>query len=299
MKKKKNASRRGSLLLAPLATVPSDGAPDSRRSIDFGKYDPATMREKLGVNGLAEALFPTITSGVRFWPFLVVAKDFRASTKTAIDAELARIKKRIRGQTGNRRRIGPGHSQSFLPYHSMLQKIELRAGKDPSAKELASFLAHGNRHFSGQMDFFSKHEKAWRKALLKSLPKAGRQFARLIDTKSVDEAVEHIIRHSTKFEAPLCKAATCYALLVCLYGVRDGGKVVSKDVSEKWPGHLLNLKDAELKILIFPLRELLKRAQEDPPLKKAHQKASEEERDVLAAFRFNTIQNLYRDHTPK
>jgi hypothetical protein len=88
-------------------------------------------------------------------------------------------------------------------------------------------------------------------------------------------------------------------MLVCLYGVREGGKVSRKAFDADWAKFLLRIKIPELRELIAPRQGLLEKSVQGPPLRKVHEKARKLDRDVLAAFRFYTVRNLYVRPSPQ
>jgi hypothetical protein len=93
----------------------------------LGKYDPAEMRKAIGVPELSESLFPTVLSGVRFWPYLLVAHELRdEKNKATVERKLRAIHRKQRHyQDKGRyaREFGPSRFSTFVAYRRLYEKI--------------------------------------------------------------------------------------------------------------------------------------------------------------------------------
>ena len=109
----------------------------------LGHYDPALIREAIGVPEIRERLFPTIQSGVRFWPYLLVAHELRnEQSRTRIEKTLHGLRRRQRVSPGQRpirqRAFGPRSATTFAPYRSMYRKVV--SGRDANIEDLRLIL---------------------------------------------------------------------------------------------------------------------------------------------------------------
>jgi hypothetical protein len=283
------------------------GLPDCRDRADLGRYDPARLHDALGVSRLADKLFPSVVTGARFWPFLFVARDCAGKSDTAIRAALARIAVRHKqdGRLPQRARIGPRTLGSFRPYAGMYRSIVTRAQTQKPLRPLRDFICHRKRHYVGDPTFFLTHQTAWRGKLRASLPAPGKQFARLVwsdgEARTFWDAVQQILKTPSKFHEALVHAASCYALLVCLYGIVEGpGRIVNFADAEQLGALLLSLIRKIPKSPIAQYAPLVRQAirTKTPPLKEVRRKAQKEQRRVLAGFRFLAFWNLYVRPTP-
>lgn len=93
----------------------------------LGKYDPAEMREAIGVPEIQRLLFPAVQSGVRFWPYLLVAHELRDEHNTAaVEKKLRAIHRRQRDyqkQGRYTREFGPTRISTFNAYRSLYEKV--------------------------------------------------------------------------------------------------------------------------------------------------------------------------------
>jgi len=298
------------LSLGPAGYLDLKDAPDKRQHFDFGDNDPARLRDNLRINDLAEELFPCILTGVRFWPFLLVARDLEERygdkpSDNKVISELRRIattQRRNRG-IGSRTRLGPRTINSFRPYKGMLRLIRERSKKSHQAKNLAKFLMDRRSHYRGDLSFFEKNEKKWKRVLKSSLGPPGKDFAKLIKNNKVSDlwdAIDEILAKPGRFHKKLVEGAAAYALLVCLYGIMEEGQVYHEEDSQKRARLLLKLIDKRPKLPVAQYQLFIMQAANSskPPFARINQKAKEQGRRVLAGLRFGTFWNLYRRPSP-
>lgn len=276
----------------------------------LGQYDPALIREAIGVPEIRDNLFPTIQSGVRFWPYLLVAHELRdEDSRTRIETTLRGFRRRQRThQEKGRyaRAFGPRSATTFAAYRSMYRKVVAR--DDASTEDLRALLTMRSR-YRGHPDFFIQHASAWRKALRRSMGRPGQQFARLLDrlykeeadSSAVDRAITALLQ-KPGFDPWLKRGAFCYAFLRCIYGittsiqgirsyvgVTDWARLLAR-VLEKPPAPLSQYRR------FLPLVEA---SFEKPALENLHRRARADNGIVLASLGFHVFYNLYVAHSPQ
>ena len=100
----------------------------------LGKYDRAEMREAIGVPEIQRLLFPAVQSGVRFWPYLLVAHELRDEhNKAVVEKKLRTIHRRQRNyqkQGRYTREFGPTRISTFNAYRSLYEKVIYAQGKN-------------------------------------------------------------------------------------------------------------------------------------------------------------------------
>ena len=130
--------------------------------------DPVRVKKEIGVEAVTDLVFPYVKTGVRYWPFLLVARDLEGKRRNVVETRLSSIKKHQRIESR-----GPGKWTSFGRYRSMYQAI-------PDDSKLGKFLSHKGRVYRGDFAFFAGREKAWKAALLRTLGKSAQAFAGLL-----------------------------------------------------------------------------------------------------------------------
>src|ERR1039457_1108766 len=99
---------------------------------------PVAIKKNLGLGELDEKLFPTLITGVRWWPFLCLAMD----CTTESDRQRVFITTRILKKALNRKktaRAGPETNNSLRPYISMAKKIQENMKGDEQCRELFKY----------------------------------------------------------------------------------------------------------------------------------------------------------------
>lgn len=143
----------------------------------LGVYDPRAVQQQLRVPALQRSVFPLVQSGVRFWPYLLVAHELRECSKTETERRLRGIRQLQRNQSYSRD-FGPLQFTTFRAYRAMHDKVIVSATKD--AGELRKLLST-RRRYRGQASFFINNAHQWRKALRRSMGTNSQQFARLLN----------------------------------------------------------------------------------------------------------------------
>lgn len=288
------------------------GSLDGGQSVNLSDLDPAVLRDKLRVTQLAQEVFPNIISGVRFWPFLLVARDEltrEGSAKlssTAVQRQLKSIaaeqRKHPLMKSRSRMRIGPSTLAGYRPYRGMMQSI-LSSNKNNDGCAMYHFLRDGRRRYEGDLCIFQRHEKRWRKALKASMGPPGRCFAELIDGSAIvklDDAILEILTSFQRYDPTLVEATAAYALLVCLYGEVKDSRIVASDHSKEFAVHLCKLVKRRPTLTAAIYHPLILQASysSSPPLEKIHRQRWRLSRRVLSELRFGTFWNLYLKPTP-
>jgi len=306
----KNKKRSVPLRLGSAGFLDLRDAFDKRRYIDLGDHDPARLRSSLNVNAIAQEVFPHIMTGVRFWPFLLVARDLDKDSRnrsgdSRVLTKLRKIAAAQRQHPGvtSSTRIGPRSIATFRPYQGMFRSICNRKDKRHVLK-LARFLFDRRRSYSGDLKFFTKHEKAWKRALWSSLGQPGKEFARFISNphiQDVGDAIFKIHQKPDRFHAKLIEAATAHALLVCLYGIVDQGEVYSAEKAGEQASLLLKLirKRPNLPAARYAQWIRLAARSSRPPFAEVTKKARKENKRILSQLRFATFWYLYRRPNPR
>jgi hypothetical protein len=271
-------------------------------------HDPTRVKEAIALSAATDAVFPYLKTGVRFWPFLLVARDLDGKGWRAIGAHLKRIRA---AQPLGRRNRGPGTPASFNAYRSMHQ--EVAQGRDTALK---NFLLDRRRTYDGRFEIFARHERAWQKALVATMGSPAAEFAKLLvaqkkRTVDAEEAIalsdversisDALAAHTTS--GRLWHACACYAFLRCMYGVREAStKVVPAFKSEQWAAQLASAirsgKRPEAR-LFERYAGPIDRAHERPPWGHLHRSLQRADRQIFSDLRFHTFANLYLRPSPR
>jgi hypothetical protein len=291
-----------------------DDYPSRRTYENLDPNDPIMIKQNLGLNEVTERLFSTITTGVRYWPFLLVARDLRKTkSRRVIESTLKKI-----NSVQEQKNIGPLKFSTFRPYRSMYGSLSQK--RDVESENLRYFIRDKRRKYDGNFDIFQRsgNEKNWKKALVKSMGVPGRQFAKLLDQllrdqrleryidesgeSIVDVAITRILRNKSKFHELLWKGAFCYAFLRNMYGINELGNFFPPTQSRKWSRYLIEILKKNHPSISGQLRgyiPLIKSSAESPPWKDKTKEMKRKNRIVLAGIRFNIFYNLYARPTPR
>lgn len=283
-----------------------DFAADGRGNPIITSNDPIIVKKEIKLSEVEEKLFTTINSGVRFWPFLLIARDFDGieSTEKILSA-LKKIQKRH-----PRENIGPKTIATFNFYRSMYRR--LKYGRDAKSEDLRRFIENKKRKYKGDFNFFSKHEKDWKAALVKSMGKPGREYATLLDklksdskdSDIVEESITQILKNKHDYDESLWKGAFCYVFLRFMYGVSDGEQqAISHKRAKEWANELIKiLSDPRMDVSprIKGSIRLIEGFRRSPPWQKValKLKSGEHKRMILAGLRFRVFYNLYLTPSP-
>ena len=287
-----------------------------RKPLNFS--DPSNISELLGATEIAEEAFPVVTTGVRYWPWLLVARDFSGrykQTRKAMLRLLPAIRRRV-NRTGvfAFSRLGPTSIGTFGYYRSMYKKI----ADLPESNPIKRFIEDARRQFDGsQVHIFERSEGDWRRALSATdgTSRAAHQFAQqlnrlkrrdgLID--GPEKAITYILKHYRRFDARLWKACFCYSAFRCLYGIADpnqegeGGtkrKASKHELHREWARLLVSILDAKPKGVRpewYRLRRHIKVSVNS--FGKVYEQ--EDQRRVLRTFRFYTFFYLHSRSVPR
>jgi hypothetical protein len=287
---------------------------DERGSEILDPNDPIRVKKELGLGDITENLFPTINTGVRYWPFLLVARDlYKSRSKEAVQKKLKQINARQ-----DQKNIGPLKFSTFLYYRGMFRRIK---GNDSSdSLDLRRFLNDRRRKYDGNFDFFQRNgnEKKWKRVLVKSMGIPGKQFANLLgrlakyekrkannndnEIHIVDRAITHILDNKHKYDKLLWKGAFCYAFLRCMYGINDLEQVNPPAQVKKWAESLTRALGSPKGRELRHLRKyipLIIRSTASPPWKNKSKEMKNKNRNVLSNIRFFVFYNLYIRPSPK
>ena len=282
--------------------------PELSARISNGHNDPAVIREKLGVTQVKDKLFPIIQSGVRFWPYLVLAHELRNESQARVETTLREIRKEQQNYKEKRtykREFGPLSARTFAAYRSMYEKVVER--RNPATEGIQSLITMRTK-FRGHPAFFEKYGSRWRKALL-SLGPGAKQFGELLDDarqKKGDQHPLHIaiteVLKGKGFDSSLKKGAFCYALLRCIYGISDGKDGINTTHGQSEWVHLLARNLATPPDGLKNYRSflpLIEKSKSAPALKNEHKKVRDQNGTVLTGLGFSTFYNLYIAHSPQ
>lgn len=295
--------------------------PDRRELGKLAANDPIRVKQEICLNEVSKNLFSSINGGVRYWPFLLVARDlYHVRSDQRIITELYRIQ-RYHRKHYQKKRVGPGTLATFQYYQSMYERLVDQNDKDPTVRkqseELRKFVEDKRRKYVGDFDVFhrSGNERKWKKALIKATGIAGKQFAQLLteiensnvditrSTDIVEQAITDILNNKAKFDSMLWYGAFCYAFLRCMYGINniDGIKLHSnaKDWANKLYEVLTSPMAKGIPINLKKYAHLIARAKKSPPWKNMTVTMQEDNRRVLSNLRFLVFYNLYIQPTPK
>lgn len=279
--------------------------PNGPSNFQLVPNDPIHVKMEIGLNDVKDNLFTIIHAGVRFWPYLIVARDLeRISSERQIVTELKNIKKRQEVQI-----IGPGTIETFDFYRRMYRRI--RKSTDTNVKDLKDFINDRRRTYTGDFAIFNRNGNnvKWRKALIKSTGEPGKQFASLLDSlidngneDIVEDAVTHILKSRKPYNEWLWHGAFCYVFLRCMYGIgfNDAENkqftVTNHNKSSVWADTLIEiLSNAKAKELsnLKKYIPLIRQSKIAPPWKNTTRSLKASNRIVLSNIKFDTFYNLY------
>lgn len=259
-------------------------------------YDPIAVKAALGLNTLE--VFPLITVGVRWWPFLFLARDYQSRKAPNLSPIVNRQKEVFRYG-------GPETASSFDRYKSMYWTICERRHIKPT-NALLAFIDDNHHSYDGSQAswIYRKYAKKWRALLRNSMGEPSIQYAKLLDRlnkkeQGPEEAITHILKHPKQFPNVLWKGAFCYALLRCLYGVKETtDNIIPHYRSEEW--HALLKKTLKSKGQHVPAtwKQFLPHLEHPKSFRHAHKKLAAIGRKVLSGLGFYTYHDLYIRHTP-
>lgn len=298
----------GSLIIGSLNIIKCDNLPDGRSNFLLAANDPIHVKREINLKEVSENLFSTINSGVRFWPFLLVARDLdRTNSSQRIISTLISIQKK----QYPKRNIGPASINTFFYYRSMYRRLSQR--EDSDSESLRAFIQDRRRIYTGDLRTFwqNGNEIKWKKALVKSMGVPGRQFAKLLDSLRdkddtediVEESLSRILREKTKHDKWLWRGAFCYAFLRCMYGIYeiDSDKPKRHREAPEWADllvrvlHSTRVGDNEHLKKYVPL---INKSKISPPWKKESELLNKKNRRILSNLRFHAFYRLYLHPTP-
>jgi hypothetical protein len=273
---------------------------------------PVAIKKNLGLDELDKKLFPTLITGVRWWPFLCLAMDCTTeSDRQKVFITTRKLKKALNRKSTAR--VGPETRNSFRPYLSMANNIQ----EDEQSRELFKYL---QKKFDGNPSFFTnnQHEEKWKVLFKTSNGKPASGYVRAYKAAHKELGIEpgpeyvitHILRHlPNKYDSVLWQGAFSFALIRCLFGIYDQeeGKASNHVFFMVW-------KELLIRILIEPPAELAEGARNSayrllleriespespPPLAGQTKKFRAEGRPVLASLRIPLFHRLYFKPNPK
>jgi hypothetical protein len=189
---------------------------------------------------------------------------------------------------------------------------DIQEGPDSALKR---FLLDHRHRYTGDFAIFTAHEKTWRNALVSSLGKGAKEFARLLkgehkrrDGLSDDEialsTAERAISQalaSDETSSTLWHAAACYAFLRCMYGIDTVDGILSPIKAADWAQNLLDAVShshhAEAGCF-RNYRRAIVAARAKPPWARLHRRLRRRARKVFSDLRFHTFANLYLRPSP-
>jgi hypothetical protein len=276
---------------------------------------PVAIKKNLGLEELDEKLFPTLITGVRWWPFLCLAMDCTTeSDRQKVFIITRRLKKALNRK--NTARVGPETKNSFRPYISMAKKIQENVQEDEQSRKLFKYL---QKKFDGNPSFFTnnQHEEKWKNLFMNANGKPALGYVRAyIATKkelSLDPEAEKVITHilslsPNKYDLVLWQGAFSFALIRCLFGIYDEteGKASNHSLVMEWKDLLIGILQkppAEISMgSTCTYRMLLERIEDresPPPLAGQTKIFRDQGRPVLASLRIPLFHRLYFKPTPK
>jgi len=278
-------------------------------SAQIDPESPVSIKRNLELDKLGDELFPSLTTGVRWWPFLCLALS--GVDESMVKRATLKLKKDLK----TNRPTGPSTKASFRPYQSMAKNIE----NSPLCKPLHRYLK-GVRFDGGASFFYTySHEEKWKELFLASngTPAKGYRSAyelaqqkNKVDEPSVLDVVTIVLRNAPdKFDPVLWRGCYSFVFIRCLYGNfdRKDGEPAS------YSDHVLKWKDCLLTILKNPplflprgacnshYIELLNKIENQnspPPLAAQTKHFRGMDRPVLAAMRIPLFHNLYFKSMP-
>lgn len=259
-------------------------------------YDPVKVKEALGLNTLE--VFPIITVGVRWWPYLFVARKYWGRKPP----NLSRI---VNKQKEVFRNGGPEALTSYSRYTSMYLAITRQTTKP--ARELLAFLEDKHHSYDGRQAawIYNKYKRKWRVLLRNSMGEPSIRYAKLLDRLNKEglgpeEAITHILKHPRQFPDALWKGAFCYALLRCLYGVKETTEhIIPHYRSDEWNALLKKTLKSKSAQVPSTWKQFLPHLEHPKSFRHAHKKLAAIGRKVLSGLGFYTFYDLYIRHTPQ
>lgn len=285
------------------------------RSADLEQLHPESpiaIKRNLELDKLDKDLFPTLVTGVRWWPFLSLALECNTE---ADYKKIFKTSRKLKRQLGliKSARMGPETKNSFRPYKSMAKNLHESA----HGKKLSDFLRRV--HFDGNPGFFVNYgkEDKWKNLFLAAngAPAKGYiQAYKAVMKKSQEElGVNSVISHilaaaPDKYNTVLWRGAFSYALIRCLFGGYDkfNNEAYSHDYVMTWKGLLIQIISKPSAVLANGARNpvylrLLEKIESDespPPLVSQTKKFRVNNRPVLASMRIPLFHLLYFNPKP-
>lgn len=269
-------------------------------------YSPISIKRNLELDMLDKQLFPTLVTGVRWWPYLTIAINGAKST-TAQQAFVAT--RRLKRNLGRpNARLGPEVLSTFRPYISMARNIQESA----ECKDLYRFLA--NSRFDGSLSFFTGYgrDKKWRDLLCKANGEPAKAYLKAhsdlrrsgMQEIFVDDVVTKILgEDSGAYDPILWRGAFSYAFIRCLFGRynRNDDAVSPHNQSIIWRDSLVSIIEEHHPLVAKGicsaayLRMLSQIESEDSPPPLAYQTKAfgRDMRPVWASLRIPLFHRLY------
>lgn len=272
---------------------------------------PAAIKKNLELDKLDRILFPTLVTGVRWWPFLCIAiTNSKSRSRKAFDAT-----RQLKKALGLKKtaRLGPDTDTSLRPYISMARNIQ----ESQQCNALRRYLER--LHFTGKASFFVnyKHDKKWKELLLASNGAPAEAYIRayldkekiLKERPRAEDVVSLVLENEPEtFHSVLWQGCFSYAFIRCLYGRFDPEE--SKAVSHRhvlgWKQSLIEIIKKQPKALptgvcnhsyILLLRKINNESS-PPPLAKQTAQFRRQGRPVLASLRIPLFHRLYFNSKP-
>ncbi|MDE2341953.1 MAG: hypothetical protein KGL63_00945 [Betaproteobacteria bacterium] len=272
---------------------------------------PAAIKKNLELGELDRLLFPTLVTGVRWWPYLSLAMDCESEAdKKNVFVVTRHLKKNL--GLKKTARMGPETSASLRPYLSMARNLK----EDSDSKELCRFL---QCKFKGDSSFFTNYrrEERWKILLAKANGKPARGYIRACcamkkefgTNLQPDQVVTHILRQpSNQYDPVLWRGCFSFAFIRCLFGIYDMGerKAFNHALVMEWKTLLLEIlrnppegfperaRNSAYQVLL----EKIEDEDAPPPLADQTIKFRAEDRPILASLRIPLFHRLYFSPTP-
>lgn len=271
--------------------------------------DPIKVKEDLGSNEINNNLFPILVTGVRFWPYLLTARDFKdINSPDKIKTLLRKIKRKQ-----PRSNYGPASLRRLKLYASMYNRIM----KNDNCLKLQSFLSDGRLKYNGESNIFFKYEVKWKRLIKTSMGEPSMQYAKVLDKAKngniklfgkgteTEIAISYILKNYKKYNELLWKGCFCYTLLRCLYGLKeksgdeedDTVDVQKSSQHDNWIillKKILNSNSDMIPDNWYFYKQYLK---PDPPFMDVT-KQLEDRKRVLSGFKLYLFSNLYVNPSP-
>lgn len=277
---------------------------------------PIAIKKNLGLDRLDKELFPTLVTGVRWWPFLTLALD--CTTERAFQ-RVFKASRTLKADLGRKStaRMGPETKASVRPYLSMVRNLREQELHDPACKALLNFFEH--RAFDGSTGFFVNYrkEQRWQSLFEAANGKPATAYIkayrcvekRTDNPAALDNVITEILQHAPDhYDALLWHGAFAFALVRCLFGRFDLDDEVAKgpDKMLEWKSLLANIIQQAPHALPDGAKnprylELLSRIEDEdspPPLASQTKQFRIDGRPVLASLRIPLFHRLYFRPTP-